>query len=257
MPRFSIIVPLFNKEKFIVQTIESIINQGYSDFEVIIVDDGSTDNSYQEACKISDKRLKVIRTNNFGVSSARNLGLSNALGDFICFLDADDQFSVGYLQSLTKLIDNQEDIDLIITNWYLDGHIAITNFEERDLFKFVFRNNHFSWITSYCFSRRYLSSNNLIFDVKIKIGEDKEYLINAFRRSPKYCFNKLVELEYDNRDMFSATRDLKRYSCGIRRTFFSRAYRHLFTSEIYLFMFVIRYYYSNKKDFFKFLFSGL
>ena len=88
----SVVVPVYNAEKYLDKCIQSIINQKYSNLEIILVDDGSKDNSL-ELCKKyaeSDKRIKVIHKENEGVSTARNSGIEVASGDFIAFIDSDD-----------------------------------------------------------------------------------------------------------------------------------------------------------------------
>lgn len=87
----SVIVPLYNKEKHICSTITSILNQSYNDFELIIVDDGSSDKSVEIVSKIEDPRVILVRKKNGGPASARNLGVKKASGKWIYFLDADDR----------------------------------------------------------------------------------------------------------------------------------------------------------------------
>src|SRR5690606_8126065 len=98
MPRFSVIIPLYNKENFVAATIDSVLAQSFSDFELIVVDDGSSDNSGQIVQSYTDKRITYIRTENRGVSSARNLGIEKASADYITFLDADDLWKPDFLQ---------------------------------------------------------------------------------------------------------------------------------------------------------------
>lgn len=91
MKKVSVIIPLYNEEKYIIECIESVINQTYKNLEIIVVDDKSTDNSLNKLKKIKDKRLKIIKLNkNAGVANARNKGVEKATGDYICFLDSDD-----------------------------------------------------------------------------------------------------------------------------------------------------------------------
>lgn len=103
-PQISIIIPLYNKDFAIFNTLQSVLLQTYSNFEVIIVNDGSTDNSLLEIKKISDSRISVYNQDNKGVSSARNLGIEKASGNFISFLDADDYWHPNHLDELVKLI---------------------------------------------------------------------------------------------------------------------------------------------------------
>lgn len=90
MSTVSVIIPLYNKEKCIASTVQSVLNQTYTDFELIIVNDGSTDNSLKIISQIHDERIKILDKTNGGVSSARNYGAQNALSNWIIFLDADD-----------------------------------------------------------------------------------------------------------------------------------------------------------------------
>lgn len=95
---FSVVVPLYNKEKYIKRTLDSILNQTFSDFEIIIVNDGSTDKSCEVIESIKDDRIHLIHKENGGVSSARNRGIKEAKGEFIAFLDADDEWFANKLQ---------------------------------------------------------------------------------------------------------------------------------------------------------------
>lgn len=102
-PLISIVIPLYNKEKHIKKTIFSVLNQTFNDFEIIIINDGSTDNSLKVLDVIKDERLKIFSTINQGVSKARNFGISKAKGKFIAFLDADDIWFKHHLEDLKKL----------------------------------------------------------------------------------------------------------------------------------------------------------
>lgn len=90
MAKISIIIPLYNKEKFIRSTIQSILQQDFQDFEIVIVDDGSKDNSAKIIKSFTDLRIRLVQQRNQGVSAARNRGINEAQGDYIFFLDADD-----------------------------------------------------------------------------------------------------------------------------------------------------------------------
>lgn len=103
---FSVIIPLFNKEKSISSTIISVLNQTYNNFELIIVNDGSNDNSLEIAKSFKDKRLKILEQTNGGVSKARNTGIKAARYKYIIPLDADDLFLPGALDEFVYLIQN-------------------------------------------------------------------------------------------------------------------------------------------------------
>ena len=106
MAFFSVVIPLYNKEKYIQRAIKSVLAQTVQDFELIIVDDGSTDGSYEAANKIKDPRIRIIRQENRGVSAARNRGVSEAKYNWVAFLDADDEWLPEFLNAICKL---QED----------------------------------------------------------------------------------------------------------------------------------------------------
>lgn len=103
---FSIIVPIYNTEKYLKQCIESIVNQTYKNFELILVDDGSTDSSGEICDKYNEKYdfIKVIHQKNKGVSSARNVGIDISQNDWICFVDSDDWINPNMLSILRKNI---------------------------------------------------------------------------------------------------------------------------------------------------------
>ena len=108
----SIIVPVYNAEKYLEQCVKSILNQNYSDFELLLIDDGSTDES-AKICDsfIYDHRVRTFHRTNSGVSSSRNFGLDNAKGEYITFIDSDDWIEESYLSVLMQnLIENEVDI---------------------------------------------------------------------------------------------------------------------------------------------------
>lgn len=120
--KVSIIIPCYNSEKFIQKTIHSVINQKYTNWECIIINDGSQDNTEFIAKKAiqDDSRLSIISQKNSGLSVSRNIGINNANGDFIYFLDADDLLNENSIQNLVNLASNQKNADIII------GKTAIT-----------------------------------------------------------------------------------------------------------------------------------
>lgn len=112
-PAISIIIPVYNTEKYLSACLNSIKEQSFEDFEVIIVDDGSTDSSYETAKKFSDSdlRFKIFKTKNGGVSKARNYGLEKANGTYISFVDSDDELYKNTLEILYRdAIENEADI---------------------------------------------------------------------------------------------------------------------------------------------------
>ncbi len=104
MPFFSIIIPLFNKENFIEKTLKSVLNQSFVDFEVLIINDGSTDKSKEKVLEFKDSRIHYFYQENGGVSAARNFGIAKAQSDYITFIDADDYWYPNFLQEMFENI---------------------------------------------------------------------------------------------------------------------------------------------------------
>lgn len=115
---FSIIIPCFNKQNQILITLNSILNQTFHDYEVIIVDDGSTDNSVSLINSVSDKRIKLIQQQNAGVSAARNKAIENANGEWVAFLDADDWWHPEYLQNIHNTINIRSNAKIVTADFF-------------------------------------------------------------------------------------------------------------------------------------------
>jgi len=104
MPFFSVVITVYNKSKFIKNTLFSVLNQSFKDFEIIVINDGSSDNSEQIIESIEDDRIKLISTTNQGASSARNRGIKEAKYDYIALLDGDDEWHTDYLKHTNDAI---------------------------------------------------------------------------------------------------------------------------------------------------------
>jgi glycosyltransferase involved in cell wall biosynthesis len=111
----SVIIPLYNKAEFIEAAIQSVLNQSHQNFEVIVVDDGSTDDGASQVQAIHDHRIKLIQQANGGVSSARNQGIELAKGDLVCFLDADDWYLPAYLETIVSMASRYPEIAFFAT----------------------------------------------------------------------------------------------------------------------------------------------
>jgi len=124
MPLISIVIPLYNKERFIKETLDSVFNQSFPDYEIIIVNDGSTDSSVFIVNAIEDQRITVLSNQNKGVSHARNFGISKANSDLIALLDGDDLWEPNHLENLYNLYEKFPDCGLYATAYnkkYFNG----------------------------------------------------------------------------------------------------------------------------------------
>ena len=186
MERISIIIPVYNGEKFISNCISLLQAQTVDDFEIIFVDDGSTDRSgvlLEQKCK-NLKNAKVIYKENGGVSSARNCGLIQATGDYVLFADCDDRWTPDYIQKLYQCFEKK--VELAIC-----GYREITP-EGKELFRFsidpviikndevirrsITRHNVQSALWNKMFSMDVIRKNQLCFDESLTIGEDMLFL---------------------------------------------------------------------------------
>ena len=109
----SVVIPLFNKEASIKQSLMSVLSQSYQDFEVVIVDDGSTDNSVAKVEEIQDSRIRLILQENGGPGKARNTGVKNAKGEWVLFLDADDELLPDALNGFNELMNEHKKANVI------------------------------------------------------------------------------------------------------------------------------------------------
>lgn len=122
-PFFSVVIPVYNKRPHIMRAVDSVLNQTYDNFELLIIDDGSTDGSCEELTAVEDRRVRIIVKKNGGAASARNCGIEEAKGEYIALLDADDEWEVQYLEYIVKMIKKFPDAGLYATayrNKYAD-----------------------------------------------------------------------------------------------------------------------------------------
>ncbi|HEY3274477.1 MAG TPA: glycosyltransferase [Methanocella sp.] len=115
MPAVTVVIPLYNKRSYVGRALDSVLQQSFRNFEVIVVDDGSTDNGAEVVESYADPRIRLIRQENRGVSVARNNGVDRATADFITFLDADDEWMPGQLETISGLREKFPDAGLYAT----------------------------------------------------------------------------------------------------------------------------------------------
>lgn len=228
-PRFSVIVPLYNKAPYVRNALESVIVQTYKDFECIIVDDGSTDGSLDivraindemsrakalnEPHTLNDGRLTIISQKNAGVAAARNNGVAASEGEYMCFLDADDWWEPTYLEEMDKLIHEYPDAGLYATNYvyYKPGKTHIALKLERGYMNYPYAYLHGEmpvWTGAACMPRKVFDEMGG-FPVGIKLGED--FLLwakTALHYKVAFCEKALAYYNNDVPSSLRATRNL-------------------------------------------------
>ena len=210
----SIIVPVYNAEKFLNRSINSVLNQSYKKLELILVNDGSTDNS-EKICNIygvTDKRIKVISKKNGGPAAARNTGVSYATGDFIFFLDADDFIEENAIERLITIY-NQYQPDMVMGNFnkleknneiikqnvsfHPDNEIFqehIKELSKTDIVNYVrhFLKHPSNHLISYCWARLYKSSiikeNSIVANKDMRLFEDFVFNLDYLKYTSKIVF---------------------------------------------------------------------
>lgn len=161
--KFSIIIPNYNKEEYVRDTLDSVFNQTYKNIEVIVVDDGSTDNSINI---INEYNVKLLHTNRKRAGGARNIGIDNASGDYLIFLDSDDYFSNDQvIEKLASTINNQDLIFLAFTRDKF-GNVYDVIEEHEDISKKI-ENTKYLGCPTKCFKKSLLDN--------IRFPEEKRY----------------------------------------------------------------------------------
>ena len=212
----SIIIPVYKTEKFLCRCLDSIRQQTYKDWECILVDDGSTDNSgiICEQYAQSDNRFRVFHEENSGVSSARNLGLEMAKGEWITFIDSDDFISESYLENLYSSILKDNLIDIVNGSgtYYKDGKYTDKIEELQDCISddvvSLFRQFK-GYICGRLYKRELIEKGingmPLRFDSKIRFSEDKIFMMQFATLVRKYAFSSECGYFYNRDNENSAT----------------------------------------------------
>lgn len=200
MSLFSIIVPVYNTKPYLERCIKSILNQDYNNFELILIDDGSTDGSAEVCDEYArfDERIKVIHKENGGVSSARNCGIEIATGDYVWFVDSDDYIEQNALYILHKMV-MMDKKDLYVFNTYKENGTFcgdLDTFFERFYFTYVLK--YAPWNKLY--KRSILNQYQIKYDKEETIGEDLLFNISYYSHIENgvRLINKQLYF-YDNR----------------------------------------------------------
>lgn len=220
----SLVVPVYNCDRFLEKTLISIANQSFKNFEVLLVNDGSTDKSLSviEQFTSRDYRFKLINKENGGVSNARNVGIEHCIGKYVCFCDGDDILSTDYLSYLYKLIkENNSDVALttkMFSNYNSEQskQSAVKNINSYQAIEMILKNEMPIGVYSKIFKKTILEETK--FDTRLFIGEGFNFNIDAFAKSKAITISnkKIYFYRLDNAN--SATSDFS-ISKGINSLF--------------------------------------
>ncbi len=224
MEKISVIVPIYNAEKYLSKCLDSIIKQTYSCLEIILIDDGSTDSSYKimENYKKKDNRIILFREENSGVSSARNLGIKKMTGEYITFVDSDDWIDADYLEKMYKIIKETKS-DFVKTgytvnhnyeegktNYFFDD--SIKEIEKEKIVDYFLTNSYLNSSCMQLISKKILDRNEILFNENFIYGEDMLFTFQVMQHANKRIWLKNAGYHcYSNSD--SITRQINSEVC--------------------------------------------
>lgn len=208
----SVVIPLYNKAAYIYKSVDSVLQQTDSDFELIIVNDGSTDNSLEIVQQVKDNRIRIIDQPNTGVSTARNIGVKAAKYNYIALLDADDWWDSHYLEEMQQLIHKYPDAGLWAAKYYkvkngrnIEANIGLKKDFDEGYIDYINVYTKTMWmpITSSSFITQKIVFEELNgYKAKLKIGEDFDLWIRialkhniAYLNKPLVYYNQDIEPE--------------------------------------------------------------
>jgi len=195
-PSISVVMPLYNKGPYVEKAIASALDSQPRILEIIVVDDGSTDDGPQRVSQFSDPRVRLVRKQNGGVSAARNVGLHEARGEFIAFLDADDYWTADYIPQIHAMIDKYPQCGVFATHYFMfneDGHAKTPPIYEvarhgtpqlvTRFFEAWARNNIF-YTCSVVIRRNIFFEHNIFFPEDECLGEDQDVWFRVAEKFP-------------------------------------------------------------------------
>lgn len=226
----SIIVPMYNVEQFIGKCIDSIVGQTYKNIEIILIDDGSPDQSgnIAEKLALTDTRIQVIRTKNQGVSSARNLGIKLSKGEYLIFVDSDDYLSPDYVDYMMSMALNNEAEFVMSKNCHLFPSTEtkyddpIDNIEiwspEKAASILLYPGKIEIGCWNKLFLKEFIVDNNIVFPEGLYMGEGLNFIVNAAQKANKICVGSKRVYNYrkDNKQSATTVVNIPKYINALR-----------------------------------------
>ena len=195
MAKVSVVMPAYNAEKSIQQAVESVMKQSYKDIELIVVNDGSQDDTGQllDKLKLSDDRLNVIHIQNSGVSNARNIGINQCTGEFVAFIDSDDSMNSKMIEILIKQM--KQDIDLVCCGYMIKSTDGSTSFSQEPQRSIWNRDvlydgiadlqdkKAFNVLWNKLFRLDIIKDSHIMMNPKVKMGEDFLFIVDYLKNT--------------------------------------------------------------------------
>ena len=262
---FSVVIPLYNKRNAIIRTIQSVLAQTYQDFELIVVDDGSTDDSFSVVSSVYDRRIRLIHKENGGVSSARNAGIKAAKYHFVALLDGDDYWDSTFLEEQLTLIEVFPQAGIWGVNYafvkgdrcepcdqdigigyrgYVEGYFASSH---NDLF-----------CSSSVVIRKEVFENVGYFDERIASSEDLDMWYRIILHYPVVYYDKVLayynqnaenRVAYDTDVRFPLTKDIKYYIDKFEEDFkCNKVFSHYLNSRVAADLLIEGYYFGTSQE---------
>lgn len=228
---FSVIMPLYNKAQYVAKTIASVLGQSYADWELIIVDDGSKDDSFAVASQAiaGCDKARLVKQENAGVSTARNNGVALAKGDYVCFLDADDWWDSSFLEEMAMLISEFPDAGIYGTSYYIVRNgknriapIALDKGFTKGYIDYIEVYSRFLCMPLTSISvaiPRSVFNKMQGFKAQLKIGEDFDLWLRIALQHKVAFVNK--QLSFYNQDVEQETRGVVNDKIYLPDTFFT------------------------------------
>jgi len=195
MPKISVIIPAYNVEKYVEKTLKSLIDQTFYDFEAIIINDGSTDNTekiIKEVLQDANFQWKLINQDNQGVSAARNRGIIESKGEYICFLDADDYYHPSFLEKMYNKA-KENNYDAVFCNYSYVHESGKTIGEPKQAKEYfgveltgeetlrqILNGHVYICVANYICKKKLLSEHNILYTKGCTHGEDQEFWMKVF-----------------------------------------------------------------------------
>ena len=190
-PRFSVVIPTYNREDSILDTLNSCFAQRFDDYEIVVVDDGSSDATLDTLNKLDDPRLVIVSQENAGPAAARNRGVQHARGQYIAFLDSDDQWYPDFLESVNRLIEQEGEVlvygQIVVDRgvgryWVKPDRALDTN---ESIYDFLYVHGGFIQTSTMAVPRSLCES--VKWDEAITFGDNDQFAIDCWRSGIRFC----------------------------------------------------------------------